>query len=79
MNSALKKIHVVEILSSLDDVPMLGEALAALDFNPSSYASKETGIGTTYLLADSPEQAAEIRQAVIEGLKDWNEIFHDVD
>ncbi len=75
MNSALKKIHVVEILSSLDDVPMLGEALAALDFNPSSYASKETGIGTTYLLADSPEQAAEIRQAVIDGLKDWNDMF----
>ena len=75
MNCELKKIHVVEILSSLEDVPMLGEALAALDFNPSSYANKETGIGTTYLLADSAEQAAELRQAAIDGLKDWSEMF----
>ena len=75
MNSELKKIQVVEILSCLDDVPMLGEALAALDFTPSSYASKETGIGTTYILADSAEQAAEIRKAVIDGLKDWKDMF----
>lgn len=67
------KIQVVEVLSNLDDVVILEEALAAMDFCPSSYANKETGIGTTYVLAESMAQAEEWRGTIEAGLEAWKE------
>ena len=68
-----KKIQVVEVLSNLDDVVVLEEALAAMGYNPSSYANRETKIGTTYVLAESMPQAEEWRDAIEIGLADWKE------
>lgn len=71
--SSEKKIQVVEILSNLDDVPVLEEALSAMGYDPSSYADKETGIGTTYLLASDMPEAERWRDEVERGLEDWRE------
>lgn len=68
-----KKIQVVEIISNLDDVPVLEEALTALGYDPSSYADRETQIGTTYLLAADMAQAEEWRGAVETALADWRD------
>ncbi|MBP5640354.1 MAG: 50S ribosomal protein L11 methyltransferase [Victivallales bacterium] len=67
------KIQVVEVLSNLDDVVIIEEALAALGYCPSSYSNKETQVGTTYVLAESMAQAEEWREAIETGLKDWKD------
>jgi len=46
------------------DVPVLEEALAALELSPSSYSSLETGRAHSYVVADSVEQANSLAEKI---------------
>jgi len=71
----MKLLHVVVITSPGIDVPVLEEALAATGLTPSSYTSRETGLGTTYLIADGPENVEALRQAAEDALTGWDELL----
>ena len=66
-------LYAVAIDSPAADVVMIEEALAASDFTPSSYTSKETGRAITYLIGDDEQDAREkcrLAGACLEGWKD---------
>ena len=71
----MKLLHVVVITSPGIDVPVLEEALAAAGLTPSSHTSRETGLGTIYLIADGPENAEALRQAAEDALNGWDELL----
>ncbi len=75
MSQSMKLLHVVVITSPGIDVPVLEEALAATGLTPSSYTSRETGLGTTYLIADGPENVEALRQAAEDALTGWDELL----
>lgn len=65
------KIQVVEIISNLADVVVLEEALTGYGYSASSYSNKETGIGTTYVLASDKAEAEKWRDEIQTALVDW--------
>jgi len=71
-----KKIQVVEIHSTLEDVPILEEAMAALEYDASSYADKEKKIGTTYVLAENMAQAKAWKSAIETALASWTDCLN---
>ncbi len=75
MNKAMKLLHVVVITSPGVDVPIIEEALAAVGLTPSSYTSRATGLGATYLIADGPENAEALRQAAEDALAGWDDLL----
>lgn len=75
MNQAMKVLHVVVITSAGADVPILEEALAAAGLTPSSYTSRETGQGATYLLADGPDEVEALRQTAADALSGWDDML----
>ena len=68
-------IQAVVISSANADVPVLEEALTALELTPSSYASLETGRANTFLVEE--DEAAARRRAEELGpyLEEWKELF----
>lgn len=75
---ALKKmsqesIEVVAIDTPNTDVPILEEALCALELNPSSFSNLETGMATTFLIAEDKADAEKLAASTSEYLKGWRE------
>lgn len=67
-------LHLVEIVTSEADVPVAEELLLAADYEPSSYSNRETGLGTTYLLADDAAGAAALAAEVTARLPEWSDL-----
>ncbi len=68
-------IQAVVISSVNADVPVLEEALAALELAPSSYASLETGKANTFLVEENEAAARQRASQVEEYLASWKELF----
>lgn len=72
--SSQQQLHLVEIMTSEDEVPIVEELLLAAGYTPSSYSNRETGLGTTYLLADDAVAASALAVAVEELLPEWADL-----
>ncbi len=68
-------IQTVVITSVNGDVPVLEEALSALELSPSSYASLETGKANTFLVEEDLDRATELASQVREYLGFWNDML----
>ncbi|MCQ2396429.1 MAG: 50S ribosomal protein L11 methyltransferase [Lentisphaeria bacterium] len=71
-------IYAVEIVTDNEDVAVLGELLAAMDFPPqalSSYENLETGKGTSYVLCDTQAEETAARKQVEALLTQWGTLL----
>ena len=68
-------INVVVISSPAEDVPVLEEALSALELSPSSYSDVETRRAQTFLLADDATSAEALASQVQAYLKEWTDLL----
>ena len=68
-------IHVVVISSPAEDVPVLEEALSALELTPSSFSDVETKRAQTFLLADDEAAAETLAAQVTPYLSEWTEML----
>ncbi|MBR4675138.1 MAG: 50S ribosomal protein L11 methyltransferase [Victivallales bacterium] len=70
-----ESIEVVAIDTPNADVPVLEEALCALELNPSSFSNLETGMATTFLIAENKVEAEKLAVSTTEYLRSWREMF----
>lgn len=72
---SLESIEVVAIDTPNADVPVLEEALCALELNPSSFSNLETGMATTFLIAENQKEAEKLAVSTAEYLQTWREML----
>jgi len=68
-------LHLVEIVSSRSDAALLEELLAAADLPSSSYSNFETGLASTYVIAQNAEEAAVFRDQIRALQLGWSELL----
>ena len=71
-------IEVVAIDTPNLDVPIVEEALCALELSPSSFSNLETGMATTFLITKDKRQAEMLAASTKEYLKGWQELLSAV-
>ncbi len=64
-------LYLVEIVSSRADATLLQEMLAATGLLSSSYSNFETGIASTYVIAQNADEAEEYRDQITASLPEW--------
>lgn len=68
-------LHLVEIVSNRADAALLEELLAIADFSSSSYSNFETGLASTYVLAQNADEAVVFRDQIRALLPSWSELL----
>lgn len=71
-------MQAVAITSPNADVPVIEEALTAIDLAPSSFSSLETGMATTFLVEETEEAARALAAKVTEYLSSWRDMLSAV-
>lgn len=75
---ANETIEVVAIDSPNQDVPVIEEALGALEIVPSSFSNLETGMATTFIVTDNEAEAAELADTVRVYFESWTDMLSAV-
>ena len=70
-----ESIEVVAIDTPNADVPILEEALCALELTPSSFSNLETGMAVTFLIANDKEEVEKLASTTTEYLRTWRDML----
>lgn len=65
-------LHLVEMVSSRNDAALIEELLAASGLACSSYSNFETGLASTYVIAQNAAEAVAFRDQICALLPDWS-------
>ena len=75
-----ESIYAVLIETAAEDVPALDELMGTLDLPPqavSSYEDLESGVGKTFILCDTPEEATAAETHVTPILRQWEHLLSE--
>lgn len=77
MDSGTQKdlLHLVEIVSARADAPLLEELLSAAEMSVSSYSNLETGLASTYVMAENAAKAEGLREQIAALLSHYDDLL----